>query len=146
MTYREHTDQHIHYLDIWDWDIIVFADHSVRILGVSSECAIHQEDSFLHGRCNCPPDRPRMSSPVVKHGVPLKESFRREATGAARHLLEAREGTEICVLSGKTYRLCGPRVPEPQPSGMSIWDFYRDPEEKHEKLSRWERFKLWLTL
>lgn len=143
MPYRSATPE---YLDVWEWDVIVFPDRTVRIIGVASECAIHQEDSFLYRRCDCPPNRPRMSSPVVEHGVPLKESFRSESTGTARHLLHAEDGVKISVLSGKTYRLHGPRVPESPPSGMSLWDFYRDPEDERRKLSRWERFKLWLDL
>lgn len=135
------------YQNVWDWDIIIYPDRSVRILGISSECATHQEDSYLHGRCQCPRDRPRMSSPVVDEFMaPIREIFDGNMVGSARHLLDAVEGTTVPVLSGKTYRLIGPRVPQTQLMGASIWDIYRKKDEGARPLSLLERFKEWWNL
>lgn len=129
----------------WDWDLIVYPDGSLRVICLTHGCLY--EGNHLGARCECP-DRPRMSSPLVDDwGAPLYETpYDPATTGAGSHLLTARDGTEIRVLSGKTYRLNGPRLPAPNFSGASIWEVYRDDPPPPERMSRWRRLLEWLEL
>jgi len=131
------------YQEAWDWDLIVYPDGSIRVLCFTHGC-LYGGHSYKD--CDCA-DRSRMSSPVVDdYRRPLAESpYSGGETGAARHLLVAREGTEILVLSGKHYKLAGPRMHHEGFRGASIWEVYREPEQKPEPRTRWRRICDWVA-
>jgi hypothetical protein len=94
--------------ELYDWDVILLYG-DVKLIGMS---LTHLPDC---GRemytCQCL-NSPRLTSPVVDAWTrPLRESTHEgdPVTGEARHLLALDAGDEVPVLSGKTYRLAGPR-------------------------------------
>jgi len=119
--YRTQSPQH---QEAWDWDVIVYPDGSIRVLCIASEC-VHK----CSYSCDCA-SKPRISSPIVdEYERPLVETpYANVSTGDARHLLTTRSGSLISVMSGKTYRLHGPRVVHQDFASTSIWAIYRDPE------------------
>lgn len=121
-SYRDHNPR---YQDVWSWDVIVYADRSIRVLCWTSGCLY---DYGHMGRdCDCA-EKSRMSSPVVdKYGRPLQEGYPWE--GVARHLLSVTDGSSVPVMSGKAYRVTGPRVAHEGFREASIWEIYKDPEE-----------------
>lgn len=125
MVYRSDSPRYQH---AWDWDLIIYADGSVRVLCLTEGCLYESEGGHFGSACECS-SRPRMSSPVVdEYQRPLRETpYDGTVTGEARHLLDAGNGAEIDVLSGKTYRLRGRRAPHPGFKGASIWEVYADP-------------------
>jgi hypothetical protein len=127
--------------DVWDWDIVIMHG-SVKIIGRSGE---HLDDCVFQqfgAKCHCL-DEPTVSSPILNIlGNPMRDSaYQGEPlTGEARPLLDADNGSQIVVKSGKTYRLRGPRKEHDGYSSGSIWVVYaEDPQP-----SRWQRFLSWL--
>lgn len=125
----------ITYSDVWEWDIIL-VHGDVKIVGRNyahlNNCAL----SF-GASCTCGYGEPKMTSPILTDlGKRLHEDMYEplgpEGTGEAHYLLDAKDGDVVPVLSGKTYRLCGPRVP----SDGSIWDRLVPPDPK----PRWWHF------
>jgi hypothetical protein len=96
--------------DVRDWDVVI-VHGSVRIVGwVGSHLSGCPWEEFGR-KCWCF-KHARFSSPVVdSYGRELEVQPYRGSpvTDAARHLLSLGPGSEIRVLSGKTYRLVGPR-------------------------------------
>lgn len=118
--YRE---QNALYQDVWDWDVIVYPDWSIRVLCMTNGCLY--EYGHMGRDCDCG-EKPRMSSPIVdEYKHPLKEDLRTPRLGAARCLLGIVEGDSIPVMSGKAYRLNGPRTPHEGFRGASIWEMYK---------------------
>lgn len=115
------------YRDVWDWDIVLLHG-DVKVVGNSS-CHIDGCAWKVSGAdCQCG-DGPLISSPVVdRHGRRLNGNpyvaGKRCRDGAI--YLDACSGSEIPVLSGKIYRLNGPRGYHPNYAPGSIWLVYRD--------------------
>lgn len=142
MTYREHEPV---YRDVWDWDIVlVHGDVKIvgRILGHVDGC-VYQE---YGAKCQCQ-DGPILSSPVLDcFGKRIVDSpySGKPVTGEARPLLCVGEGTEITVMSGKTYRLRGPRKEDSAGySAGSIWRVYALADAESEP-TRWQKFLSWI--
>lgn len=133
-------DQNMLYQDVWDWDVIVYPDGSIRVLCMASECA----NGCLH-RCHCA-ERSRMSSPVVdEYKRRLRETpYDGVLDGTARHLLGTTAGSLIPVLSGKHYRLMGPRKHHDGFKNSSIWEIYKEPEEEVEPEGFFQRLWGWM--
>ena len=86
-----------------------------------------------------------MSSPVVdEYKRPLKEAPYYPWTGVAQHLLSVTDGSLLPVMSGKSYRLNGPRVSHEGFHGASIWKVYADREPEEEKRGVLQRMLDWL--
>lgn len=114
------------YQEAWDWDLIVYPDGSLRVICMTNGCLWENR----HPQCNCA-TKPRISSPVVDrlHRPLLETPYSGNGhTGDGLHLLTARAGSEIPVMSGKTYRLHGPRTPHSDFHGASVWEVYREPD------------------
>jgi hypothetical protein len=135
-------DPSVLYQDVWDWDVIVYPDGSIRVLCWTNGC-LYGEYGHIGRECDCA-ERSRMSSPVVdEYKRPLKEAPYYPWAGTARHLLSVTEGSELTVMSGKSYRLNGPRVSHEGFHGASIWKVYEEKVEE-EPLSLWQRTLDWL--
>lgn len=146
--YREESPQ---YQDVWDWDIILYPDGTLRVICFTTGCVY----SWGHYNCDCP-SKSRMSSPIVdEYNRPLKESpYYEGITESAKFLLDSTEGSEIPVMSGKTYRLTGPRDPKIHArnyAGESVWKYYEEHQRRLErelklKRSLLARFFEWINL
>ena len=137
--YRDHNPL---YQDAWDWDVIVYPDGSIRVLCWTTGCLL--EYSHMGRDCDCA-ERSRMSSPVVdEYKRPLKERAFDPPTGVARYLLGVTDGSTLPVMSGKSYRLNGPRVSHEGFHGASIWKVYADREPEEEKRGVLQRMLDWL--
>jgi len=122
VTYREQAQI---YRDVWEWDIVL-VNGDVKIIGRTHD---HLDNCIQVGEysCGCSFDTPKLSSPVVDGlGKRLEESAYsgEPTTGEALHLLDAGTGSQIPVLSGKTYRLNGPRTHHSSFTVSSIWNVY----------------------
>jgi len=103
-------------------------------------------------KCKCSYDEPRLTSPILdQFGKRMHEDMYDplgpKGTGEARALLGCGPGSEIPVMSGKTYRLNGPRheyLESPGWSKGSIWVVYVEPEPEPEPPPRWwQRIFAW---
>lgn len=134
------------YQDAWDWDVIVYPDGSIRILCWTTGCLF--EYSHMGRDCDCA-KRSRMSSPVVdEYKRPLKEAPYYPWTGVAQHLLSVTDGSLLPVMSGKSYRLNGPRVSHEGFHRASIWKVYEEMDKAEEEAGEpglWRRIldRLW---
>ena len=149
MAYRE---QGVVYQDIWEWDILlVYGD--VKIIGRNHA---HLDHCSYDVPCECSFGVQKLSSSIVRNGAVLREDLYEplgpNGTGQANFLLASRDGDTIEVMSGKTYRLRGPRVPAADPwAGGSIWIALTPKPEPEPgawvRLCRWVRrhVALWST-
>ena len=130
MTYRENEPV---YQDIWEWDIVLLYGR-VKLIGHTyahlDRCVYNQ----FGAKCQCMMESPKLTSDLVdKNGRPFQDGhLEGQETGEARVLLGVGEGSEVPVLSGKIYRLKGPRKIEGYDSyaPLSIWCVYAEPEPK----------------
>lgn len=125
------------YQDVWDWDIILLHG-DVNIICMATGC-LWEDD--IHHDCDCM-EKPRLSSPVLdRFGKRMEEGSYKgdELTGEARPLLDVWPGSEIPVMSGKTYRLNGPRKSHDGFSSGSIWLVYAEEDQPDPPPSFWGR-------
>ena len=130
VSYRRET---VVYTDAWDWDI-VFYFGTLRIFSRTLACV----GNGHWNKCDCAAKK-RFSSPIVDlNGRPLQAE-------EWRCLLGSNDGTEIFVMSGKTYRLTGPRH---KADGYSIWlkweEYVTRVREKQREKNPLYRFWKWL--
>ena len=143
MRYRENEPI---YREVWDWDIIL-VHGDVKIIGRGHDHLDRCGYAEYGVSCSCGKE-PKLSSPVVdENGRRLQDgaAYSAEpATGDGRRLLEACDGTEINVMSGKTYRLRGERGHHDGYAPGSIWHVYAEPEVVV-KVTFWQRMRrvLW---
>lgn len=134
------------YQDIWEWDIVI-VHGDVKIIGRNNIHIDHCAYLTYGARpCGCEFEKAKTSSPIVRFGRRLVDSpYKGEpVTGDARPLLTAKDGTTISVLSGKTYRLNGPRATHKTFSPGSIWKVYAEADAELEpEPTRWQRFLTW---
>lgn len=128
MAYRENEPI---YQDIWEWDIIML--HGVvKLIGHTYAHLDHCVYNEFGAKCQCMKGLPKLTSDLVdKNGRPFEEGrWEGQETGEARALLGVEEGDELPVLSGKVYRLKGPRkaVGYDSYAPASIWHIYAEPE------------------
>lgn len=121
--------------EIRDWDVILLYGE-VKLIGMSLS---HFPDCTR--QCF---DSPIITSSVVDKWMrPLRESRYKGdlLTGEARHLLTLDAGSEVSVLSGKTYRLMGPRKVTGYDSyaAGSIFRVYIEDVQKEPEVSWWRR-------
>ena len=142
--YRDHN---LRYQEVWDWDVIVYPDGSLRVLCMTDGC-LHEDryNPHMGAECDCA-SRSRISSPIVdEYTRPLKEdSYGPGRTGAGRPLLGVTAGSAIPVMSGKAYRLNGPRMSHEGFKGGSIWKIYKDPEPELEPQGFFQRVWEWMN-
>ena len=128
------------YQEVWDWDIISIYGN-IKILHKRHGCMWPEDCSYNSCKtCDCH-EILRLSSPVIdKNGRELNENHYGDPynpyTREAEYLLPSKEGSIIPCLSGKLYKLVGPRVEDPTYKGGSIWTIYNASEPK-EKAKSW---------
>jgi hypothetical protein len=119
------------YTEVRDWDIVLMHG-SVRVMGMTHEHLRGCAWESFGATCDCS-SQPRISSPIVCPNTrrQLEESWwsSEPTTGEARHLLDATDGTEVSVLSGKVYRLVGRRRLEGHDAYTHSSIFYVYPRE-----------------
>lgn len=125
--YREHVPI---YEDVWDWDIVL-VHGNVKVIGTSFSHLDHCAWKEYGANCRCG-EGPKLSSPVVdKNGRQLSDGAPYSVepkTGDGKLYIDAGPGSEIPVMSGKTYRLNGPRGHHDGFAPGSIWVVYAEPE------------------
>ena len=123
------------YKDVWDWDIVL-VHGDVKIIGNANEHLDGCAWKSYGAKCRCG-EGPLLSSPVLdKNGRRLSDGAPYSAlpeTGDGKIYLDAGHGSEIPVMSGKTYRLNGPRGHHDGYAPGSIWLVYADPEPEPPK-------------
>ena len=136
------------YKDVWDWDIVL-VHGDVKIIGNSHEHIDGCAWQAFGAKCRCG-DGPLLSSPVVdKNGRPLSDGSPYSIlpqTGEGAIYLDAGPGSAIPVMSGKTYRLNGPRGHHDAFAPGSIFLIYgeNEKEEVEPEQGIAERFFAWL--
>ncbi len=142
MTYREPEPI---FSELREWDVLLVHD-DVKFIGMSHEHVdrCYHEDGF---ECDCH-KKPRMSSPVVdRFGRRLSQDpWTPEAPGDGRALLDVRPGSEVPVLSGKLYRLVGPRRTVGYDSWASASIFHVYAEAPKSPAGFWSRLRALLKL
>lgn len=129
------------YREVWDWDVVILHG-DVKVIGASAGHLDHCAWETWGAKCSCG-EGPRLSSPVVDaNGRKLMEGgYKGDETGEARALLGLDDGSLVPVMSGKTYRLCGPRRWQGHDSFAlsSIWRVYAEPEVEAQNANFWAR-------
>lgn len=118
--YRQAAPSH---RELWDWDIIAIYSY-LHIVGVAAGCLYEDGDRHFGGKCDCIGRVRRTSQIVGADGIepPPMGAHGPVLTPSARRFLGCGEGDEIRVMSGKTYRLAGPRKMHKEYKGASIWE------------------------
>lgn len=140
-------DENPVYQDIWEWDLVI-VHGDVKIIGRNhvhlDHCAFRE---FGASNCGCDFDQRKVSSPILdRFGKRMRDApyHGDPVTGDARPLLDAGHGTEIPVMSGKTYRLNGPRRTEQDSyTSGSIWGVYAEADAPEPTPTGWQRFLTW---
>lgn len=127
--------------ELHQWDVILLHGE-VKLIGMAmTHLPRCPREEWLPG-CVCFVSARITSSIVDKWKKPLCESGYSSdpTTGAARHLLSLEDGDEVEVLSGKVYRLVGPRRINGYDgfASGSIWVVYAEPE-KEARVRWWVR-------